>query len=111
MDAKNPSEEPLIRLEHVDAGYPGRTILRDVTFDVRRGEIFILLGGSGCGKSTILKHMIGLNPILGGRLTLAGLEWTRKTRASLCRKIGVMYQSGALFGSMTCLENVLLPLE
>ena len=44
MDAKNPSEEPLIRLEHVDAGYPGRTILRDVTFDVRRGEIFILLG-------------------------------------------------------------------
>ena len=111
MEAKNPSEEPLIRLEHVDAGYPGRTILRDVTFDVRRGEIFILLGGSGCGKSTILKHMIGLNPILGGRLTLAGLEWTRKTRARLCRKIGVMYQSGALFGSMTCLENVLLPLE
>jgi len=111
MDAVKPSDEPVIRLEHVEAGYPGRTILRDVTFDVRRGEIFVLLGGSGCGKSTILKHMIGLNPVLGGRLTLAGQEWTRKTRASLCRKIGVMYQSGALFGSMTCLENVLLPLE
>ena len=111
MDAVKPSDEPVIRLEHVEAGYPGRTILRDVTFDVRRGEIFVLLGGSGCGQSTILKHMIGLNPVLGGRLTLAGQEWTRKTRASLCRKIGVMYQSGALFGSMTCLENVLLPLE
>jgi len=70
-----------------------------------------LLGGSGCGKSTIMKHMIGLNPILAGKLTVAGLEWQNKTRKTLFSKIGVMYQSGALFGSMTCLENVLLPLE
>lgn len=103
--------EPVVSLEHVDAGYPGAVILRDVTFDVVKGEVFILLGGSGCGKSTIMKHMIGLNPVLGGRLTVAGDEWTGKTRAGLCRKIGVMYQSGALFGSMTCLENVMLPLE
>ena len=102
---------PIIELSHVDAGYPGAVILRDVTFDVRKGEIFILLGGSGCGKSTIMKHMIGLNPVLAGTLRIAGEEWTRKTRASLCRKIGVMYQSGALFGSMTCIENVMLPLE
>ena len=111
MEAATTSGEAIIRLERVDAGYPGRTILKDVSFDVRRGEIFVLLGGSGCGKSTILKHMIGLNPVLGGKLTLAGREWTRRTRAQLCRAIGVMYQSGALFGSMTCLENVLLPLE
>ena len=103
--------EPIIRVEHVDAGYPGAVILHDVSFEIARGEVFILLGGSGCGKSTIMKHMIGLNPVLAGRLTLAGLEWGRKTRRELCRKIGVMYQSGALFGSMTCLENVLLPLE
>ena len=103
--------EPVVSLEHVDAGYPGAVILRDVTFDVVKGEVFILLGGSGCGKSTIMKHMIGLNPVLGGRLTVAGNEWSGKTRAGLCRKIGVMYQSGALFGSMTCLENVMLPLE
>lgn len=107
MDAK----EPIIRLEHVDAGYPGSVILRDVTFDVCRGEVFILLGGSGCGKSTIMKHMIGLNPVLGGRLTLCGREWSAHTRAELFRRIGVMYQSGALFGSMNCLENVMLPLE
>ena len=105
------SEGPIIRLEGVDAGYPGALILGNVSFSVARGEIFILLGGSGCGKSTIMKHMIGLNPVLSGKLEVAGLEWSERTRAELCRRIGVMYQSGALFGSMTCLENVLLPLE
>ena len=103
--------EPVISIEHVDAGYPGAVILRDVSFEVFRGEVFILLGGSGCGKSTIMKHMIGLNPVLAGRLPVAGMEWTEANRAALCRKIGVMYQSGALFGSMTCIENVMLPLE
>ena len=103
--------EPVISIEHVDAGYPGAVILKDVSFEVFRGEVFILLGGSGCGKSTIMKHMIGLNPVLAGRLTVAGMEWTEANRAALCRKIGVMYQSGALFGSMTCVENVMLPLE
>ena len=102
---------PIITLEHVDAGYPGAVILHDVSFEVMRGEVFILLGGSGCGKSTILKHMIGLNPVLAGRLAIDGVEWGAGTRAQLTRRIGVMYQSGALFGSMTCLENVMLPLE
>ena len=103
--------ENVIELEHVDAGYPGAVILSDVSFSVARGEVFILLGGSGCGKTTIMRHLIGLNPILGGKLTVAGLEWGSETRETLFRKIGVMYQSGALFGSMTLLENVVLPLE
>ena len=103
--------ENVIELEHVDAGYPGAVILKDVTFSVAKSEIFILLGGSGCGKTTIMRHLIGLNPVLSGRLTVAGLEWGPRTRAELFRKIGVMYQSGALFGSMSCLQNVLLPLE
>lgn len=101
----------VITLSHVDAGYPGTVILHDVSFNVHKGEVFILLGGSGCGKSTIMKHMIGLNPILAGKLQVAGMEWTRRTRSALCRKIGVMYQSGALFGSMNLLGNVMLPLE
>ena len=101
----------IIELEHVDAGYPDAVILKDVSFSVARGEVFILLGGSGCGKTTIMRHLTGLNPILAGKLTVAGLEWGPKTRDTLFRKIGVMYQSGALFGSMTCLDNVLLPLE
>ena len=104
-------DEAIVSLSHVDAGYPGSVILRDVTFDVKRGEVFILLGGSGCGKSTMMKHMIGLNPVLAGRLTVAGMDWGVRTRAALCRKIGVMYQSGALFGSMSCLQNVMLPME
>lgn len=111
MSGKSDETGDIIVLEHVDAGYPGAVILRDVSFAIRRGEVFILLGGSGCGKSTMMKHMIGLNPVLAGKLTIGGLEWGRKTRGELFRKIGVMYQSGALFGSMTCLENVMLPLE
>ncbi len=101
----------MIELSHVDAGYPGNVILKDVSFTIQKGEIFVLLGGSGCGKSTIMKHMIGLNPVLAGTLTVAGLAWTPQTRDTLYQKIGVMYQSGALFGSMTCLENVMLPIE
>jgi len=58
-----------------------------------------------------MRHLIGLNPVLSGRLTVAGLSWSPATRDKLCRKIGVMYQSAALFGSMSCLENVMLPLE
>ena len=103
--------EKIIELKNVDAGYPGVKILENVTFDISKGEIFILLGGSGCGKSTVMKHMIGLNPVLGGELKVAGLAWTAQNRQRLFRKIGVMYQSGALFGSMTCLENVRLPLD
>lgn len=105
------ADTSVIELEHVDAGYPGALILHDVSFSIQRGEVFILLGGSGCGKSTIMKHMIGLNPILAGQLRVTGLEWSRRSAATLYRRIGVMYQSGALFGSMTCLENVLLPLD
>lgn len=101
----------VVELQSVDAGYPGRKVLEKLTFDIGRGEIFILLGGSGCGKSTVMKHMIGLNPVLGGRLTVLGSEWSHRTRPQLCRRIGVMYQSGALFGSMTCIENIMLPME
>ena len=103
--------EHVIEVEHVDAGYPGVTVLKDVNFAVNRGEVFVLLGGSGCGKSTIMKHLIGLNPAVAGTIRVDGLEMNRANRPAILRKIGVMYQSGALFGSMTVLENVMLPLE
>ena len=82
--------EPVIELEHVSAGYPGVEILGDVTFSVNEGEIFVLLGGSGCGKSTIMRHMIGLNPVLGGTLRVLGMEMNRKNRPKILRRIGVM---------------------
>ncbi len=106
-----PAGDAIIEVEHLDAGYPGVTVLQDVNFTVRRGEVFVLLGGSGCGKSTMMKHLIGLNPANAGTIKIDGLEMNRVNRPGILRKIGVMYQSGALFGSMSVLENVMLPLE
>ena len=100
------AEDTAIEVENLDAGYPGVKVLEKVSFTVKKGEVFALLGGSGCGKSTIMKHLIGLNPPLGGTVKVAGMEMNPANRAKILRKIGVMYQSGALFGSMTVLENV-----
>jgi phospholipid/cholesterol/gamma-HCH transport system ATP-binding protein len=104
----------IIRVEKLYAGYDGVAIQEDVNFDVRRGEVFGILGGSGCGKSTLLKHMIGLNDPISGHVYIDGddiVTADEKKRAAILRRFGVMYQSGALFGSMTLLENVRLPLE
>ena len=106
--------EVVIRVEHLTAKYGERVIFDDVSFDVRRGEVFVILGGSGCGKSTMLKHMIGLYRPAAGHVFLDGEDVSAaegEARRKILRRIGVMYQSGALFGSMTLLENVLLPLE
>ena len=105
------SEAGIIEVEHLDAGYPGVKVLEDVNFTVAKGEVFALLGGSGCGKSTIMKHLIGLNPAIAGTIRIDGLEMNGENHERILRRIGVMYQSGALFGSMTCLQNVMLPLE
>lgn len=105
---------PVIRAEGLAVRFGDRTIFRDVTFDVRRGEIFVILGGSGCGKSTLLKTLIGLVTPVAGRTWLLGEELAAldgADRLALLRRIGVMWQSGALFGSMTLSENIELPLE
>ena len=96
------------------AAYEGTVILENVTFDVHPGEIFVILGGSGCGKSTLLKHMIGLYEPAAGRILFGDDDLTATTgdaRRHLLRRFGVMYQNGALFGSLTILENVKIPLE
>jgi phospholipid/cholesterol/gamma-HCH transport system ATP-binding protein len=106
--------EATIRVEGVAAGYDGTAILDDLNFEVRAGEVFGILGGSGCGKSTLMKHMIGLLPPVAGRITIGGGDIVSadvEGLEAIRRRFGVMYQSGALFGSMTLLENVRLPLE
>ena len=106
--------EPIIKVEGLTAGYDGRTILENITFEVNRGEVFVILGGSGCGKSTLLKHMIGLYEVVAGHVYIDGQDIVTADgpdRDAILRKFGVMYQSGALFGSMTLLENVRLPME
>jgi phospholipid/cholesterol/gamma-HCH transport system ATP-binding protein len=106
--------DSIIRVVDLDAGYDDVAILTGVSFEVRRGEVFGILGGSGCGKSTLLKHMIGLNEPIAGHVYIDGDDIVTADEAKLAairRRFGVMYQSGALFGSMTLLENVRLPLE
>jgi phospholipid/cholesterol/gamma-HCH transport system ATP-binding protein len=106
--------DPVIRVDGVAARFGHRTIYRDVAFEVARGEIFVILGGSGCGKSTLMKQMIGLVPLAAGSIEIAGQRLGGREASGwrdVQRHIGVMFQSGALFGSMSLLENVMLPLE
>jgi phospholipid/cholesterol/gamma-HCH transport system ATP-binding protein len=106
--------DAIITVRGLTAGYGGEVILRDVSFDVRRGEVLFIAGSSGSGKSTLLKHMIGLYEPLEGSVRIDGAEVTSafgSARSQVLRKFGVTYQMGALFGSMNLLDNVRLPLE
>ena len=107
--------EPIIHVESVAQRFGSRTIFRDVSFTVNTGEVFVVLGGSGCGKSTLMKQMIGLLIPSAGHIEIFGHDISGANGEAALhevqRKIGVMFQSGALFGSMTLLENVMLPLE
>ena len=106
--------ESVIRVEDLTVAYGDFVVLRDVNFEIRRGEVFVILGGSGCGKSTLLKHMIGLRQPVKGRVLIDGMDIVTATGDDLrtiLRKIGVMYQQGALFGSMNLLENMQLVLS
>lgn len=103
-----------IRVEGLVAGFGDRVVLDGLSFEILRGEIFVVLGGSGSGKSTLLKHLIGLYEPRAGRILVAGDDLTAAQgdgRLRILRRFGVLYQSGALFGSMSVLENVKLPLE
>jgi phospholipid/cholesterol/gamma-HCH transport system ATP-binding protein len=106
--------DPIVRVEGFTAAYDGKTVLSDVSFDVRPGEVLVIAGGSGSGKSTLLKHMIGLYKPAAGRILIEGSDLAAappRERARLLRLFGVAFQGGALFGAMTVLENVRLPLD
>ncbi len=106
--------EVIISVKDLSAGYGDRVILEKVNFEVRKGEVLVILGRSGSGKSTLLKHLIGLNPPLAGEIWIEGknlVETRGPERRQLLRSFGVLYQGGALFGSMSVFDNVRLPLE
>ena len=108
------NSDSIITVEKMTARYGDVLVLDALSFEVKRGEIFVILGGSGCGKSTLLKHMIGLYEPYAGDVRIGGVSVVTTqgaARDALIRRFGVMYQSGALFGSMTLLENICLPLE
>jgi phospholipid/cholesterol/gamma-HCH transport system ATP-binding protein len=103
------SGESLIRVIDLTMGWDGVVIQEKATFEVKRGDVFAILGASGCGKSTLLRHLIGLEEPLGGEILIAGLG--HPNLAVGRPPFGVMFQSGALFGSLTVGENIGVSLE
>src|SRR5881296_1805847 len=102
-----------IRVNDLTMAYGSFVLMRDLTFSVRRGEVFVIMGGSGSGKSTLLRHLIGLNEPAAGEIFYGEDSFTRaapQARERMLRRFGVLYQSGALFSSLTLAENVGLPL-
>jgi len=108
------SNDPHIRIEGLEMRYGSLLIQRDLTFDINRGDIFIIMGGSGCGKSTLLKHLVGLMEPAAGTIHYGDIDFWKsdeETRMAIMKRIGILYQQGALWSSMTLAENIAIPLE
>ena len=106
--------EAHVRVEGLEMRYGSFLIQRDLSFAIGRGEVFIIMGGSGCGKSTLLKHLIGLYAPASGSIYYGDTSFwggEADTRQQLMRRIGVLYQQGALWSSLTLAENIGVPLE
>jgi len=104
----------VIKVENVTIAYDDFVVLKDISFEVKQGEIFVILGGSGCGKSTLLKNMISLIKPVTGKVLIDGkniINAQGDELREILSRIGVMYQNGALFGSMNIMENICLVLE
>jgi phospholipid/cholesterol/gamma-HCH transport system ATP-binding protein len=105
--------QPHIVVKNLTMAYGSFVLMRDINFTVRHGDIFIIMGGSGCGKSTLLRHLIGLKEPATGEIIYGDFNFTTappNAREQLLRRFGILYQSGALWSSMTLAENVGLPL-
>ncbi len=103
-----------ISVRDLTMAYDSFVIQRDLTFDIRQGDIFVIMGGSGCGKSTLLKHMLGLLAPAAGDILYSGQSFTQaseRERHAMRRRWGITYQSGGMFSAMTLAENIALPLQ
>ncbi len=107
-------EDTHIDVQHLTLAYDDVTIQRDLCFQIARAEVFVIMGGSGCGKSTVMRSLVGLLKPVDGRILYDGVSlWEADTgaRATMMRTFGVTFQHGALWSSMTLLENISLALE
>lgn len=107
-------KEAIIQVKNIVARYGDELILDRISFDVHKGEILVILGASGCGKTTLLRHMVGLNRPISGRVFIDGDDITAcdDTRLQkILKKVGILFQGSALIGSMTAAENVALPIN
>ena len=108
------NEPPYITVNDLTMAYGDFVVMRNLNFTINRGDIFIIMGGSGCGKSTLLRHMIGLKAPAKGEIFYGNFNFWKaepSKRQQMMRNVGVLYQSGALWSSMTLAENVALPLQ
>ena len=106
--------DPVVRGEDLVVRYDEQVVLNGVSIKARRGEVLVILGGSGSGKSTLLRTLVGLKAPVSGRAEVLGVDMTCATpeeRRRVYRNIGLVYQSGALFSSMTVFDNVAMPLR
>jgi phospholipid/cholesterol/gamma-HCH transport system ATP-binding protein len=107
-------QQPVIEVKDLVVAYGSRKVLDGVSFEVRRGEIFVILGGSGSGKTTLLRNMVGLMRPISGQIRVKGEDFTAMSddeRIALRKKIGMCFQASALFNSMTVADNVALALR
>jgi phospholipid/cholesterol/gamma-HCH transport system ATP-binding protein len=107
-------KEAIIQVTGLEMSYGSFVLMRDLNFTINRGDIFIIMGGSGCGKSTLLKHLVGLKRPAKGRIIYDGISYWEaepEEQERLKRRFGILFQSGALWSSMTLAENVAMPLE
>ncbi len=105
---------PKINVNDLTMAYGDFVIQRDLTFEIATGDIFIIMGGSGCGKSTLLRHLVGLKAPAKGRVLYGDTSFWETSpgeQEKIMRSIGITYQSGALWSSLTLAENVSLPLK
>jgi phospholipid/cholesterol/gamma-HCH transport system ATP-binding protein len=103
-----------IEVRDLTMAYGSFIIQRDLAFTIRRGDVFVIMGGSGCGKSTLMRHMIGLKAPARGSILYEGVSFwdlDEDARRDFARRFGVLFQGGALWSSLTLIENVALPLE
>ena len=103
-----------IAVKNLTIGYGDFVLLKDLNFNINRGDVFIIMGGSGCGKSSMLRVLTGLVAPQKGTVVIDGTDFTKAApavRDEIMRRSGILYQSGALFSSMTLAENIALPLE
>lgn len=106
--------ENIIEVQHLTMSYGDFNVMEDISFTIPRGEVFIIMGGSGSGKSTLMRHMIGLKEPASGTVWFDGIDLWRtrpKERNALLLRMGILYQSGALWSAMTLAENIALPLS
>ena len=107
---------PKITVTDLTMAFGSYVVMQDLTFTVNTGDIFIIMGGSGCGKSTLLRHLVGLQQPAAGTVRYAGTrtgfwEMEPRERELVMRRFGMLFQSGALWSSLTLAENIALPLR